>query len=801
MTRHESSEHSVVIGTKLSHYRILDRLGAGGMGVVFRARDERLGRDVAVKILHAGAVADPESRRRFRREALALSRLNHPGVAAIHEFDTQDGVDFLVMEYLVGDSLEARMRSGPLPEPDILAWGIAIAEALQAAHDQQVIHRDLKPGNVIITESGGLKVLDFGMAKLDSTMSLAQSEQLSSMQPAGGTLRYMAPERVLGHDVDGRADLYSLGVVLYQMATGRTPFDSEAPAVLCMQILKQRPRPPRALNPNISHRLEWVIWKLLQKDPVRRYPDAAAVVRELKGAAVPMPPLERAGLAFRVHRPAWIRLAAATAVVATLTVVGFANRDRVPEQLGGKPRIRSIAVLPFTNISGDSTQDFLAEGLTEELIANLAQIPSLRVISRTSTMRYKLAPKPMPVIGRELNVDAIVEGSIGRVGDQLRVTTQLVRAATDEHLWARSYDRAATDLASLRTDVALAIVGEIQAKVSPSKRAELARPRPIDPSAYDSYLKGRHFRDRIQEPDVRKGIEYFEDAIRRQPDFAGAYAEQADCYLQLALNNGMPAEAAYERAKQLAYRAIEIDSTLVEAHVMLARLLMIADWKFQESESHLKAALSMNPGTAVAHRAMASYLAVMGRAEEALVYSRRARDIDPLSIRSNQSLATILGMTGRYDESIRQAYRTLELDSTWLDVHYSLMVAYHAKGMIPETIAEQLIIYDGLSAIGFISAEPGTIAALRVAYAKGGAEAFWRADIERMRDGYGQINPCAIATIYCYLGDRDHAMEWLEKAYAKHYQAILYIKADPDFAILRGDPRFDNLLRRIGISS
>ena len=790
-----------MIGTKLSHYRILDRLGAGGMGVVFRARDEQLGRDVAVKILHAGAVADPESRRRFRREALALSRLNHPGVAAIHEFDTQDGLDFLVMEYLVGESLEARMQSGPLAEPDILAWGTAIAEALQAAHEQQVIHRDLKPANVIITESGGIKVLDFGMAKLDSTRSLAQSEQLSSMQPAGGTLRYMAPERVLGHEVDGRADLYSLGVVLYQMATGRPPFESEAPAALCMQILKQRPRPPRALNRNISHRLEWVIWKLLQKDPSRRYRDAAALVRDLKGATRPMQPLERAGLAFRLHRPVWLGLAMGVGFVAAIVATGVANRDWMPEQFGGKPRIRSIAVLPFANISGDSTQDFLAEGLTEELIANLAQIPSLRVISRTSTMGYKRAPKPMPVVGRELNVDAIVEGSIGRVGDQLRVTTQLVRAATDEHLWARSYDRAATDLVSLRTDVALAIVSEIQAKVSPSKRAQLARPRPIDPAAYDSFLKGRHFRDRNQEPDVRKGIEYFEDAIRRQPDFAAAYAEQADCYLQLALNNGMPAEAAYKRAKQLAYRAIEIDSTLVEAHVILARLLMIVDWKFKESESHLKTALSMDPGTAVAHRAMASYLVVMGRTEEALVHSRRARDIDPLSIRSNQILATILGLTGRYDESIQQSFRTLELDSTWIDIHYSLMVAYHAKGMIPETITEQLIIYDGLSALGFISAEPEKIAALRAAYARGGAEAFWRADIERMRDGYGQINPCAVAGIYCYLGDRDHAMEWLEKAYAKHYQSVLYIKADPDYAILHGDPRFEDLLRRIGISS
>lgn len=790
-----------MIGAMISHYRILNRLGSGGMGVVYRARDEKLGRDVAIKVLHAGGMADPEARRRFRREALALSRLNHPGVAAIYEFDTQDDVDFLVMEYLVGVSLEERMRTGPLPESDIIAWGRSIAEALQATHQQEVIHRDLKPGNVFLTESGGLKVLDFGLAKVDSTRSLAQSEQLSSLQPAGGTLRYMAPERVLGHEVDGRADLYSLGVVLYQMATAHLPFESEAPAALCMQILKQRPRPPRAHNPRISRRLEWLIWKLLQKDPGQRYPDATAVLRDLGRIDVSMHPIERAQISIQINRPAWLGLAAGLAITAAVTTLAIGDMGHWRERVSGRPPIRSIAVLPFTNLSADSTQQFLADGLTEELISNLAQIPSLRVISRTSTMSYRKAPKPVPVIGRELNVDAVVEGSIGRVGDQLRVTTQLVRAATDEHLWAHSYDRAASDLASLRGEVALAIAGEIQAEVSPGRRAQMSRPRPKDPAAYDSYLKGRYFRDRTQEADVRKGIEYFQDAIRRQPDFADAYAAQADCYLQLALFNGMPAATAYDRAKELARRAIAIDSTSVEAHVILGRLLMIVDWKFAEAETQLKTALRMNSGTAAAHRAIAAYFWIMGRKTEALTHSRRALNIDPLSIRTNHALAGVLLMPGHLDESIQQTFRTLELDSTWLDVRFTLVTAYHAKGKIAETVAEQLLIYDRLSRIHFISAEPEKIAKLREAYARGGAEAFWRADIERIRDGYGQTNPCAVAALYCYLGDRDHAMEWLEKAYTKRYQAILYVKSDPDYTILRGDPRFQDLLRRIGIST
>ncbi len=770
------------------------------MGVVFRARDERLDRDVAVKVLHAGAVADPEARRRFRREATALSRLNHPGIASIYEFDTQDGVDFLVMEYLVGHSLEAHLRNGPLPEPEIVTFAKSIAEALQAAHEQQVVHRDLKPGNVMLTASG-LKVLDFGLAKLESTRSQALSERLSSMSPAGGTLQYMAPEQILGSEVDRRADLYSLGVVLYQMATGRVPFESEAPAALCMQILKQRPRPPRALNPGLSPRLEWVIWKLLNKEPAQRYSDAGALLAELNRMDEPMRAVQRAQLAIELRRPGWRALAVGSAAALAVVALGITNAGDWRGRISGRPPIRSLAVLPFKNLFADSTQDFLADGLTEELIANLAQIPSLRVISRTSTMGYKLAPKPMPVIGRELNVDAVIQGSIGRVDDHFRVTTQLIRASTDEHIWARSYDRSSSNLSTLRTEVALAIMDEIQAQISPGKRAQMTRTPSIDPVAYDSFLKGRYYRDHVQLADVRKAIEYFEDAIRRQPDFARAYADQADCYLHLGLFNAMPVSAAYDRAKQLARRAIAIDSTSAEAHVMLGRLLMIADWKFSEAKSHFRSALRLKPGDAGAHRAMSTYLSVMGHDEDALAHSQRAREIDPLSIRTNQGLTQLLINTGRYDDGIRQAFRTLELDSTWMDVHFSLISAYHAKGMNRETIQHQLLVYDYLSSIKFISAEPEKIARLRAAYARGGAEAFWRADIERMRDGYGQENPCAIASLYCYLGEADSAMVWLEKAYAKRYQALLYVRSDPDFARLRSDPRFQDLMRRMGVAS
>jgi TolB-like protein len=693
------------------------------------------------------------------------------------------------------------MHEGPLAESEIVVFAQSIAEALQAAHEQQVVHRDLKPGNVMLTRAGGVKVLDFGFAKLDTSRSELLSERLSSMSPAGGTLHYMAPEQILGHEVDGRADLYSLGVVLYQMATGRLPFDSDAPSALCMQILKARPRPPRALNSAISGRLEWVIWKLLQKDPARRYPDAATLLADLAKVDQPMRPVERAQRALLMRHPGRRALTLGMGVAVTVAALALSNVGDWRGHISGRPPIRSLAVLPFTNLSADSTQEFIADGLTEEVIANLAQIPSLRVISRTSTMGYKKAPKPMRVIGRELDVDGVIEGSIGRVGDRLRVTTQLVRAATDEHVWTRSYDRPLSDLSTLRTEVALAIADEIEAKISPGRRAQLARPRPVDPAAYDSFLKGRYYRDRIQLVDLRKAIEYFDDAIRRQPDFARAYADQADCYLQLGLFNGMPTVAAYDRARELARHAVALDSTCVEGQVMLGRLLMVADWKFPEAESHLRTALRLSPGHAGALRAMANYLSVMGHPQEAVAHSQRAREIDPLSIRTNQGLTQLLINAGRYDDGIRQGYRTLELDSTWMDVHFSLEIAYHAKGMIHEAIQEQLLLYDYLSSIQFVSAEPEKVARLRAAYARGGPEAFYRADIERMRDGYAQENPCAIASLYCYLDEPDSAMAWLELAYAKRYQALLYVRADPTFAKLRSDPRFLDLMRRMRVAS
>jgi len=780
-----------MIGTRLGPYLLIERIGSGGMGEVFLARDETIGREVAIKVLHDRALANSESRRRFRREALALSRLNHPNVASIHDFQSHEGIDFIVMENLVGRSLADRLKEGPLPEAEILEHAIAIASALEAAHASKIVHRDLKPGNIMLTEPHGLKVLDFGLAKLESTGSLAFSERLSSVLPAGGTLRYMAPEQVQGADVDERADLYTLGVVIYEMAIGRAPFEAEAPALLCQQILRERPRAPRSIRPRLSPRLEWIILRLLRKNPAERHASASSLIADLRRVQQPLRIQDRIRFAWDRHaRRRWAPLLGAGLL--SLGLVGvIANPGGRRWLTGGAAPIRSIAVLPLVNLSGDPEQEFLADGMTEELITELAQIPSLKVVSRTSIMSYKGTKKAVATIGKELGVDAVVEGSVERIGDRVRITNELVRAATDEHLWAETHERGRTDLIDLRAEAADALSGEIRSLLGNSGWSGQTRRRKVGSVAYDNFLRGRYYVGRVHNPDFSRAIEYFEEAIRLQPDYAEAYAEEAFCYMSLSLYVALPEAEGFSRAKALARRAIEIDSTLAEGHAVLGRLLMLRDWDFPEAEKHFRRALQLDPNDARVHRMYATHLAVTGRLGEAVAHSQRSLALDPVSVMANQNLATMLLWAGRLDESITQSFRTVELDSTWGDVRMELISAYQAKGMYREA-ADQLLIAIRLDP----RLSPG-YALVRDAYERGGPPAAFRAFIEW--SGEKPLSEFCMAEYNCFLGNRDGAMRWLEKGYATRYQGLLYMHLYPEFAILNSDPRYRDLLRRVGL--
>ena len=539
-------------GRTLSHYRILEQIGAGGMGVVYRAHDERLDRDVALKALPPGLLSDDAARRRFRREALALSKLNHPNIATVHDFDTQEGVDYLVMELVSGQTLAQKLAVGPLLEKEVAALGAQIASALEGAHEQGVVHRDLKPGNILVTPRGHAKVLDFGLAMLLRPEGEAsQAETMSQEHAAVGTLPYMAPEQLRGEKVDARSDIYAAGAVLFEMATRQRPFPQKIAPRLIDAIQHEAPPTPSTINRRISPSLDGIILKALDKDPNRRYQSARELLVDLERLGAPAPlmvaPRPRA-------LPRWWPLVAAgVSVVAAAVIVGL-NVGGLRDSLLGRGvpgRIESLAVLPLVNLSHDPEEEYFADGMTDELITRLSKIGALRVISRTSVMHYKDTIKPLPKIANELNVDVIISGSVLRSGDRVRITAQLLEGATDRHLWAESYERDLHDVLALQSEVARAIAGEIRVKLSPQEGARLAGAQQVNPEAFQAYLKGRHFQDRRTAEGVERSVEYFEQAIKANPNDALSYAAQADSYELLAIYGSLPSGEAHRKAKSL----------------------------------------------------------------------------------------------------------------------------------------------------------------------------------------------------------------------------------------------------------
>src|SRR5438105_6258027 len=512
-----------MIGQTLSHYRIIAKLGAGGMGEVYSAHDERLEREVALKIIRSGALADEAARKRFRKEALALSKLNHPNIATIFDFDfdSESGVDLIAMEFVPGETLAERARGGPMAEKEAIALALQIADALEEAHDRGIIHRDLKPGNVMVTPKGRAKVLDFGLAKLlrpTSGAAAAPALTWSETQGVSGTLPYMSPEQLRDEAVDARSDIFSLGAVLYELTTGRQPFPETVASRLTDAILNRAPVSPRALNPRLSPELERIILKCLEKDPGLRYQAAKELWVDLHRLSAPTSAPSTVTPARRgKRRVAW---GLALAVVAAVVVAVLMTRMNFFVGVSKPGRIQALAVLPLNNLSADPAQEYFADGMTEELTTELAQISGLKVISRTSTMRYKGTREPLPQIARELGVDAVIEGSVERAGDEVRITAQLINAHTDAHLWARSYHRDLKNVLAMQSEVARAIAGEIQVQVTPQEQARLQHSRQVDPAAYEAYLQGLYHFNIHTGPELQRAILEYQKAIQLDPSYA-----------------------------------------------------------------------------------------------------------------------------------------------------------------------------------------------------------------------------------------------------------------------------------------
>ena len=744
-----------MIGRTLSHYRVLEKIGQGGMGVVYRARDERLERDVALKVLPPGALSDAATRARFRREALALSRLNHPHIGVIHDFDTVEDTDFLVMEYVSGRTLRARIEDGSMPLPEAVRIAIQIAEALEEAHERGTIHRDLKPENILLTTKGWVKVLDFGLAKLLEPVGAGgaapDTVSLTAADLSGaGTLPYMAPEQLLGGAADARTDLFALGAVCYEMLTGRRAFAERLPAALVNEILNKEPPKPRSIRPEIPPRLEQVVLKALEKDPARRSQSAQALASELR----------------------------------TLDLGESA-----------KPGIESIAVLPLDNLSGDPEQEYFADGMTEELIASLVQIGALRVISRTSVMRYKGVRKPLPEIARELDVDAIVEGSVRRAGERVRITAQLIDAAKDRHLWAKSYERDLKDVLALQGEVAQAIAQEIQVKLTLPEQAKLRSARLVAPAAYEAFLKGRYHMNKRTEADLKRAISYFNQAIEEDPSYAMTYVGVADAYNLLGFYTIAAPGDSFPRAKAAATRALEIQPDLAEAHNSLAYASLYYDWDWDAAEAGFRRALELKEGYPTAHLWYGNLRCVRGDHAGTLREFRRTVELDPLSSVANAAVAWQAYYAHRFEESVPQYRKAIELDPTFVPGRLWFGWTLVALGKLDEAWEQFVEVRRLGGQRAYSDCGLGMVHAARGEREKA-YELLSQLEHQRMER---YVSSCYFAFVQAVLGDKDQAFESLNRAFEERSHWLTLLAVDPKYDTLRDDPRYRDLLRRLNL--
>jgi len=780
-----------MIGQTLGHYRIIEKIGAGGMGVVYRARDERLERDVALKVLPAGALADEETRKRFRREALALSKLNHPNIATIHDFNTERDVDFLAMEYISGVTLREKSLSGALPEAEVVSLGRQGAEALEAAHEQGIIHRDLKPGNMMVTPKGLLKVLDFGLAKLfrpagmiDKTLSLTGSTGLT------GTLPYMAPEQLDGRDVDARTDIHALGAILHELVTGKKPFPQEAASEIMHAILNKPPEMPRDLRAPISEGLVRVISKCLEKEPADRYASAKEMISDLNRLeAGDMSMLLAGSPGHRAKRSAWLRPLPIALLALGLAGLPFAlNIGGMRGFLTGRTRafqVRSLAVLPLENLSHDPDQEYFAEGITDTLITELGQINALRVRSLTSVLRFKKTEKSLPQIAKELNADMVVEGSVLKSGEKVRITARLINPAEDRQLWAKSYERDLGGFLVLQSEIAQEITKQIGIRLGEEARFQLTKRKVVNPEALDVYLKGVYSGDG----------QYFLQAVKLDPDFGMAYTKIANGYFFNGLFGDIPPQEAFLKMKQAALKALEKDDTLGEAHSYLALAWLHYDLDWAKAEKEFKRALELNPSLSYTHHLYAHYLMAMDRIEESIAEVKLASELDPFASEMNLCFGWHCLSTADYDDAIEHARRGLQMEATNAWAGVILGWAYEQKSMMKEAIDEFQ------NALSHWKDNSLPLAALGHAYGISGKKKEAQEILEKLLEMSKRkyVPAYDIAAVYNGLGEKDPAFEWLSKAFEERSGFLIYIKCDRRFDGLRSDPRYEALLKRIGL--
>ena len=782
-----------MIGQKLGHYSVIAKMGAGGMGEVYSARDQKLERDVALKILPAGSLIDESARNRFRKEALALSKLNHPNIATIYDFDTVSGVDFIAMELVVGQTFAEKVASGPLAEKELVSLASQIADALEEAHEHGVVHRDLKPSNVMVTAKGRVKVLDFGLAKLFQPVAgAATAATISETWEVGGTLPYMSPEQLQGEQPEPRSDIFSFGVLLYQISTGQLPFRESVPSRLTDAILHLAPVSARALNPRLSPELERIILKCLEKQPEHRYQSAKEILADLSRLSMQSAASSPAAATVRPRRLRIIWIAAGAAVLLLALLYVVAQRyGRVPLDHAVTAQIRSLAVLPLENFSRDPDQEYFADGMTEALITDLSKISALQVISRTSVMQYKGSKKPLPTIAKELRVDAVLEGSVEKAGDRVRITAQLIEADNDKHLWAESYDRDMRDVLSLQDEVARRIADEVQVKLTPQEQKQFSARSPTNPEAYQLYLQGRFYWNKGDEQGLKKSIEYYQAALAKEPNYALAYAGLADSYSGFS-DWYLPPRRVMPQAKAAALKALQLDDSLAATHAALCWIYTVYEWDWPAAEQECKRAIELSPNSADAHDTYSNLLACTGRWEKAEGEIHLAEELDPLSFRYFADAAMIYYDWRRYDQAVLQAQKSLLLQPDYFIAHSYLGMIYAQTGSYSEAIAEA---QKGVQ----LSDSPVARGVLGYAYATAGNKSQAQKIAAALQGNFDEhfVCPFEIGTIYIRLGEKDVSFRWLNRAYEERSICISGMKYDPRLDPIRSDARYEALVRQV----
>jgi serine/threonine-protein kinase len=790
-----------MIGETVTHYRILDKIGEGGMGVVYRAEDTRLGRQVAVKFLSQKLSQEASALDRFQREARAASSLNHPHICAVYDIGQHNNVPFLVMELLDGRTLRGHIQGLPLPLDTLIDYAAQIVDALDVAHGAGIIHRDVKSANIFVTDRGQVKMLDFGLAKLVRNHALAADAATDSgggttkTGIALGTLSSMSPEQARGIDLDARTDLFSFGVVLYEMATGREPFSGRTAAMVFEALLRDTPVRPSAINPRVPADLDTIILKALEKDRDLRYQTAAELRADLRRlrresdstrlkestaetVMVPAAPSRR-------RLPVWT-MAAAAALVLLAAIAGYLTFA------GPGETIDSVAVLPFAVEGSAADTEYLADGVTEALINGLTQMPGLRVSARSVVFRYKSRRDEDPQqVGRDLNVRAVVSGRASVRGDRIIIQADLMNVADGSQLWGNQYNRPSADLLAVQDEIASEILDKLRLRLTGEQKALATKRYTDDSAAYQLYLQGRYHWNKGTIAGYRNAIEYFQQAIQKDSRYAMAYAGLADSYLML----GSYWVEAITEAKSAAEQALRLDASLAEAHVALGNIKLWLDWNWQAAGREFEQGLSLNPSSAHAHNQHAMFLATQGRVADALTAARKALDLEPLSPVINSDVGFYLLAAGQRDEAITQLRKTLDLDSNSVSAHARLGFALSEAGRHDDAVTEIE------RAVSLSENSPAVVGQLGAAQARRGN----RADAERMlrdleaRSSREYVPATALANVYTALGDRGKALDMLERAYDEHDFSIAQIGVAPWFRSLRGEERFQRLLKKLGL--